>query len=313
MELEIFIITYNRSSFLERTLSTISNSKLNYLPVTVLDNCSSDDTRSVCEKFRSIFKSFNVCSNKKNIGLGANYLRAVEMSSSLYTWVLCDDDYLDFSVVEDIFEVIRDGKIELIHVGAHPQADWPYSAQLKTPRQLLADGYNYFKYSSFIPCNIFLTESFDTHSIREGYNNVVNAYPHMPFFFKIFQENKLVYISKRQIVTARTDGQSYAWQQWILWWLQTSKLLSNPEDVRLAFLDQWGGELPDEILEYLVILCMDNKEHRRIIQGFIEDYLPRAVKQKFAKKNFLPQMKRSVHSIIGDALYSKSKRFFKKS
>ena len=45
-KLEIFILTYNRESKLERTLQMLSNSSLKDLKITIMNNASTDGTLS---------------------------------------------------------------------------------------------------------------------------------------------------------------------------------------------------------------------------------------------------------------------------
>jgi glycosyltransferase involved in cell wall biosynthesis len=96
-DLEILLITYDRAKDLEKTLNQVLNSPFKNCKITVIDNCSPDDTPQVCAYFQKLFSNLEIIRHKKNIGSSPNYLRAVELSSSNYTWVLCDDDTFDFS------------------------------------------------------------------------------------------------------------------------------------------------------------------------------------------------------------------------
>ena len=53
----------------------------------------------------------------KNIGANPNILRAVETSNSIYTWIICDDDFYDFSDCLDIIDAINSEKFDLISPG----------------------------------------------------------------------------------------------------------------------------------------------------------------------------------------------------
>lgn len=235
--LEIFIITYNRSKLLVETLNQLSNSSLHNYKITVLDNKSTDNTALDAANLVAILPNLTVITNKENIGPNANFLRAFDYSNSKYTWVLCDDDIFDLSHFDDVLSVIEDNKIDLIHVGAHKQERW-VGGIYNTPEQLLLRGYAYFRFSSFMPCNIFRTELFVKEYLVKGYNNAGNAYPHMPYLFSIYSENKNIYVSKQQIVFAQA-GQSYSYKQWYLWWMKTCELLLYPKEVKKAYLNQW--------------------------------------------------------------------------
>jgi len=239
MNLEIIVITYNRSKYLKNTLENIVNSRLRSCKVTVLNNASTDDTLEVCEYYKSIFSAFVVITHAHNIGLGANIIRALEVGSAKYSWVLCDDDVLDFSYLDDIDKVLEEGKVDLLHVGGHPMKPWVEGERYANIKSLFSEGYPYFKYASFLPANIFKTENFQTTALISGYANVVNAYPHMPYLLGLYEKDAEIYLSKRRLVTARMAGQSYDDVAWYRWWVHTCELLNKKEDVRNAFFDQW--------------------------------------------------------------------------
>lgn len=221
----------------------LKDSKFSRFKITVQDNCSTDDTIEVFQFFKSnygsCFKNLSLISNLYNVGGSVNFLKAIELSQSKYTWVLCDDDVIDTSDIEDVLKVLEEDDFDLIHVGAHPEKERTIFQLKETPRKLIEMGYRYFAYSSFIPCNIFKTALFQNDFLIEGYKNVVNSYPHMPYLFNVFLEDKPIYVSKKQIVTARIEGQSYNMHEWLKWWINTSKMLSSKNNVRLAFFDQF--------------------------------------------------------------------------
>ena len=219
-KLEIIIITYNRSQFLMNTLDYLRDSAFSFCKITILDNCSTDNTIEIVMNEVKMFSNLNIISNKINIGLGANIMRAIGLSNSLYTWVLCDDDNFDFSDVDDVINVIIDEKADLIHMGAHEYKEWTPSGVLMTPTELIDKGYNYFLYGSFLPCNLFKTTSVYP-TIIQAYDNISNMYPHMPLIFDFFLNEKLIYVSKTRIVKASTSGQSYNYNKWLEAWVNT--------------------------------------------------------------------------------------------
>ena len=117
-KLEIVLITYNRYKDLNNTLKQFYDGPFSDCKFTILDNCSDDKTKEICEKYQNLFPNINIIRHLKNIGGNANILRAVETSTSLYTWVICDDDSYDFSECQDIINAINSGKYDLISPGS---------------------------------------------------------------------------------------------------------------------------------------------------------------------------------------------------
>lgn len=181
--LEILIITYNRAKYLDRTLAQLLGSPFSRCKITVLDNRSSDETPLICAKYQSLFPDFGILRHWKNIGACANYLRAVELSESLYTWILCDDDTFDFTDCLDVVDAIELGGVDLIHTGAPGEFGWRRGITT-TSANLTKNGTHYFWVFSFVPSLIFKTERFDSECIAKGYRISVNSYPHFEFLRK---------------------------------------------------------------------------------------------------------------------------------
>jgi glycosyltransferase involved in cell wall biosynthesis len=236
--LEIVIITYNRASLLQNTLNALFSSPFTMCHITILNNASTDNTLEICNTYLDKFHDLSIITNKINIGGNANILRAIEISNGKYTWVLCDDDEYDFSDCNDFIEAIISEKTELIHVGAHTDVPWNLGGVIDTPRNLVKKGYSFFRFSSFVPCNVFKTSSFYPF-IVSGYNNIINGYPHIPFLLSFFELNKNIYITKNRIAKAVIGYQPYSSKDFYMWWLNSSLLLNNKKERIIMFMDQF--------------------------------------------------------------------------
>jgi glycosyltransferase involved in cell wall biosynthesis len=307
--IEIFIITYNRAKFLRKTLMYLKNSKLTNYKVTILNNCSTDNTITSFEEFKneygSSFQNLKMITHFFNLGANVNIMKAIELSKSKFTWILCDDDIIDASDIDDVFEILNQDEVDIVHVGAHPEKERKIFGEKENVKTLLNKGYPYFAYSSFLPCNIFRTELFQKEFFIKGYNNVVNSYPHMPYLFDVYLKNKDVYISKNQIVTARIEGQCYNQNQWVVWWINTCKLLEIKGDVRLAFFDQfkimgnlYNTHFMNSVYSYLITFESENSITSKVVKDFINDYfeINEKIKLNNIKKNsFINVLKSKIY------------------
>lgn len=240
-KLEIIIITYNRQRHLEETLEQLVGCIFSACKIVLLDNCSTDNTYDVYKKYKDKFEDFTYKRNKINIGGNANIIRAFEESNGLYTWVLCDDDKYDFSFCDDVIDVILEEKISLIHMGAHEYKSWQPSGIACTGKELLKKGYNFFAYSSFVPCNLFKTEFFFKYIIQ-AYDNIPNWYPHLMPVIHLYENDTPLYVAKNRIVTAVVGGQPYKLKELTTAWVNTCYLLKKNTDRRAAFFDQSFGK-----------------------------------------------------------------------
>ena len=198
-KLELLIITYNRAAYLERTLAQLLASPFAGCRLTVLDNCSTDETAQVCAQYRDKFAQMRVVRHQKNIGACANYLRAVELSSSAYTWVLCDDDLFDFSDCADVIAAVEAKQYDLISLGSPGQFAWERGLAT-TSNELMRRGARYFGVFTFLTGVIFRTKLYDSECVAKGYQNIANSFPHFPFIKKGADNDFTIYVSKQQIV-----------------------------------------------------------------------------------------------------------------
>lgn len=275
--LSIVIITYNRSSLLERTLTEILlNSPFSECEITVLNNCSTDNTLEVCEKFQNevLNRQLSIVTNRFNIGGSANILRATEYGSKKYLWILADDDKYDFSKVDDILAVMNEGNVGLIHVGAREDDPWTIGGQFVCPQDAYERGYPFFRYGSFTPCNIFKRDVFAS-AIINGYRNIVNSYPHMPFIIDTYTQNKPIYIASNRLVKAGIGAQNYDIFRLVKWWLGTSMLIDDRMTRRRCLFDQFrqvsGRPCPTDCVFEVMSRVKDHKNGIKILYGYFKE------------------------------------------
>lgn len=207
-KLEICVITYNRCKPLDSTLEQLSRSPFARCRVTVLDNASTDDTPEVCARRQKEFRDLRVVRHARNIGLSGNYLRAVEVSSSAYTWIVCDDDIFDFSECDDVIEAVESEEFDWIFVGEPSRQGWP-SGQAARVRDLWKRGLPLFFTHTHVPSLIFRTETFDSACMTLGYHNAPTSYPHIPYLLRGLEQNFSEYISRRAIPMRDTGATAF--------------------------------------------------------------------------------------------------------
>jgi glycosyltransferase involved in cell wall biosynthesis len=234
--LEIFLITCNRSACLDNTLRQLKDSPFARCRFTLLDNCSTDDTPNIAEQYRDQFPNYRIIRHNRNIGGDNNFLRAVELSTSLYTWILCDDDNYDFTYAQEIISEIESCKYDLIYVASRSseQMGWPGFGET-TVGQLIREGARYHRASAFWPSLIFKTERFDNYC----FINAPYLFPSMLFINKAVRDDFLIYVSKHEIVI-RSQGSTmeisplYLYKEWL-----TNSLIISDKNIRSMVIDQW--------------------------------------------------------------------------
>ena len=103
-KLDIFLITYNRKPYLQRTLDKIlsDDSPIRDFDITILDNHSTDGTTELIQEYTKRFRNLRHIVHPFTIDGSANFVRAVELVKKDYCWVLCDDDHFHFENWKDV-------------------------------------------------------------------------------------------------------------------------------------------------------------------------------------------------------------------
>ncbi len=208
-KLSIYIPTYNRAIDLHRTLKFLLESPVKACRITILNNCSTDNTIDVIESIANKFNNIHIESKLINLGSGsANWLSSIHTCKTEYIWIIADDDVFDFSNFDDVAAEILSSRATIIQVGAHNDGEWNWGVY-DTPRNLFKGGYHYFRYSSFLPCSI-MKFSYMVKYIKDAYNYIHYMYPHLPCLVSAYDQDEPIYLSKKRVVTANLSQQRYS-------------------------------------------------------------------------------------------------------
>lgn len=86
----IVLCTYNGEKYLEEQLNSIINQTYKNLEIIISDDCSTDNTISILEKYKH-FNNFHIFLNKENLGFNKNFELAISRANGYYI-ALCDQD-----------------------------------------------------------------------------------------------------------------------------------------------------------------------------------------------------------------------------
>jgi glycosyltransferase involved in cell wall biosynthesis len=92
---DAIIPIFNGEKYLSDAISSILNQTYPNLKLTILDNCSSDKTPIICQKFVKQDKRVHYIRNNENIGAINNYNKAVSLATSEFLLILSCDDYIE--------------------------------------------------------------------------------------------------------------------------------------------------------------------------------------------------------------------------
>lgn len=108
--LEVFILTYNRANYLRESIESVLASSFKDFTLTVVDNCSTDNTKDVVDSFTDPRLSY--VKHPENIGGINNINSAIKMGKGDYIVLFHDDDKMCPGMLEEEYNFLE----------AHPDA-----------------------------------------------------------------------------------------------------------------------------------------------------------------------------------------------
>lgn len=101
--ISIIIPVYNVEKYLEKCVNSVLSQSYNNLEVILVNDGSTDNSLSICEKLSQTDKRIKVI-NQKNSGLSAARNRGISVASADIIGFIDSDDYIDFDFVELLYK-----------------------------------------------------------------------------------------------------------------------------------------------------------------------------------------------------------------
>ena len=201
-KLQIYLITYNRLERLKRTFNQIFDeiSPIKNFDITILDNASTDGTSEFIEEYCKSFPNIKHIRHKVNIGGNANICRAFELGASCgkeYVWVLCDDDYYDWSGWDYVEKYIEEKK-DIICVSNY----FFQKNELNSKAYLIPQ-------LTFVPAGIYKAELITDNVLSNMNENTFTMFQQSCITIQAINENKKIKILNKQIVDNGLNRDKY--------------------------------------------------------------------------------------------------------
>ncbi|MBR1796753.1 MAG: glycosyltransferase family 2 protein [Clostridiales bacterium] len=103
--LEVYILTYNRADYLRESIGSVLASSFKDFTLTVVDNCSTDNTKEVVEGFDDSRLSY--VRHPENIGGINNINSAIRMATADYIVLFHDDDKMKPDMLKEEYEFLE--------------------------------------------------------------------------------------------------------------------------------------------------------------------------------------------------------------
>ena len=187
--LQIILITYNRSKFVQKTLDKFfdEDSPVKDFDFLVLDNNSTDDTSKVVKNFQKTHKNVRYSKNHYNLGISGNIAKAMEVADKDYVWIIGDDDIYDWENWNEVEKAINNNE-KMICV-----------ARYIIPDEYKDDvAYQLFQLT-FITGGIYSTSLFNDTTMRNAFDNIFTLFPHFPPILYFINNGGKIYVVEKPI------------------------------------------------------------------------------------------------------------------
>lgn len=109
IRLSLCIPTYNRASFIGKTLDSILSQTNGSIEVVVVDGASTDDTAEVVASFQNRFGNLIYYRGSHNMGVDRDMATAVELARGEYCWLMSSDDLVKPGAILKMLDEIKSG------------------------------------------------------------------------------------------------------------------------------------------------------------------------------------------------------------
>lgn len=111
----VILPVYNGATFLENTLEQVLNQKYTDFELIIIDDGSTDDSASICEKYCRSDKRIQFF-RQDNKGISSTRNRAIELARGEYISFVDQDDEIDIALLWNLVDLIENSSAEISKV-----------------------------------------------------------------------------------------------------------------------------------------------------------------------------------------------------
>lgn len=140
-KISVILSTYNRQKLLPRMLDSLLNQKFKEFEVILINNGSTDDSQSICEKYEKEDARIRLYRIEKNNGPSFARNLGINKAKSDYICFVDDDDYCEPNYLSILYNLITEYDADIAISGSV----YEYSDQTISPKYIFDETYVYNK------------------------------------------------------------------------------------------------------------------------------------------------------------------------
>ncbi len=103
----IALPVYNGEKWLEQSISTLIKQSYQNVEIIIADDCSSDSSQKICERYASRYSQITFIKNENNLGAQGNFRKILHRCSGKYVTYASQDDYWDENFISHLVEKLE--------------------------------------------------------------------------------------------------------------------------------------------------------------------------------------------------------------
>ena len=108
IEVSIIIPNYNHALYLQQRIHSVLHQTFQDFELIILDDCSTDNSREIIEKFRGHPRISQIIYNEKNSGgVFKQWIKGIENAKGEYIWIAESDDFAAENFLEETLKIIK--------------------------------------------------------------------------------------------------------------------------------------------------------------------------------------------------------------
>ncbi len=117
-KISFIVPVYNVEKYIERCIESIVNQTVDSMEVICIDDCSTDGSLEVLNKFVKKYPVIKILRNEKNCGLGYTRNRGLEIASGKYVWFVDSDDWIsDTDAACKVIDIADNDDLDMLIFG----------------------------------------------------------------------------------------------------------------------------------------------------------------------------------------------------
>ncbi len=118
-KISIVIPVYNVESYVDECIRSVVNQTFSDIEIIVVDDCGTDNSMAIVEKYAKTDNRIKIVRHKKNSGLSASRNTGIEHSSAPYLMFCDSDDFYDPTMCQEMFNAIEQSGSDIAMCGTN--------------------------------------------------------------------------------------------------------------------------------------------------------------------------------------------------